>query len=338
MDVRPSENDPSPLRPGDILLFHGHGPVSWAIRRFEESDVDRAAIVLGPETMVEVTPSGLRYVAIAPALEGNVFTYVRRPARDVDVSPIVREALSSASVGDTPVHDRVVLLAVLGLTRRLPIGEPTLRRLLGVLLHSAADVVDQLAANGRTLLVDAEFVHRCYQRSGDPEAALKIPFPAVPRPDSSVMSSGPMAGDEAMLWEWAAGRGEPWRSVADSPELSESLERLIVSFARVDSPLDPFLLRSESADPASVDAVDTSEEISDDDLHAAAVRFRDRFISLALSPDAPTERAMAHPWATFRAVANFVTPGDLRYTPSLHTVMSLRPSSARQGTASNSAD
>jgi hypothetical protein len=312
--------------------------LSWAIRRFEESDVDHAAIVLGPETMAEVTPSGLRYVAIAPALEDNVFTYVRRPARDVDVSPIVREALSSTSADDTSVHDRVVLLAVLGLTRRLPIGEPTLRELLWVLMHSAADVVDRLAADGRTLLVDAEFVHRCYQRSGDPEAALKIPFPAVSRPPSSTRSSGPVTGDEAMLWEWAAGRGEPWRSVAESPELPEPLERLIVSFVRVDNPLDPFLLRPGSADPASVDTADTSEEISDDDLHAAAVRFRDRFISLALSPEEPTERAMAHPWATFRAVANFVTPGDLRYSPSLDTVMSLRPSSARQGTTSNRAD
>ena len=149
MDVRQPENEPSPLRPGDILLFHGHGSLSWAIRRFEESDVDHAAIVLGPETMVDVTPSGLRYVAIAPALEGNAFTYVRRPTRDVDVSPIVREALSSALAGETPVHDRVVFLAVLGLTRRLPIKEPTLRTLLWALLHRAADVVDRLASQGR---------------------------------------------------------------------------------------------------------------------------------------------------------------------------------------------
>ena len=40
MDVYSSENEVSP-RPGDILLFHGHGHafVSWAIRRFDESDV-----------------------------------------------------------------------------------------------------------------------------------------------------------------------------------------------------------------------------------------------------------------------------------------------------------
>ena len=41
--------------------------VSWAIRRFDESDVDRAAIVLRPETMAEATASGLRQVAIEPA-------------------------------------------------------------------------------------------------------------------------------------------------------------------------------------------------------------------------------------------------------------------------------
>jgi hypothetical protein len=333
MDVRPSENEPSPLRPGDILLFHGFGSLSWSIRRFEESDVDHAAIVLGPETMAEVTPSGLRYVAISPALESNAFTYVRRPARDVDVSPIIREALASASAGDSLVHDRVVLLALLGLTRRLPIQEPTLKTLLWAVLHGAADVVDRLAAEGRTLLVDAAFVHRCYQRSDDPEATLKIPFPAVSRPAESTVLPGPVAGDEAMLWEWAAGRGEPWRSTAESPELPESLEPLIDSFARLDSPHDPMVLQSEAVDPAWQNP---AGEIADDDLQAAAVRFRDRFISFAFFPDEPTERAMVHPWATFRAVANFVTPGDLRYSPSLDTVMSLRPSAARQGTPSTS--
>jgi hypothetical protein len=38
MDVYSSDNEVS-LRPGDILLFHGHGFVSWVIRRFDESDV-----------------------------------------------------------------------------------------------------------------------------------------------------------------------------------------------------------------------------------------------------------------------------------------------------------
>ncbi len=82
MDVRPSENEPSPLRPGDILLFHGHGFQSWAIRRFEESDVDHAAIVLEPETMAEVSSSGLRNAEIEPAVEGNASpTFAGLPAR-----------------------------------------------------------------------------------------------------------------------------------------------------------------------------------------------------------------------------------------------------------------
>ena len=164
------------------------------------------------------------------------------------------------------------------------------------------------------------------------EAVLKIPFPAGSRPPASTGSLGVVGGDEAMLWEWAAARGDPWRSVKESPELPESLEDLIVSFARMDSPQDPFLLRSEGAVRATTDP---PQEVSDDELHAAAVRFRDRFISLALAP-APTESAMVKPWTTFRVVSNFVTPGDLRYTPSLGTVLSLRPSSAKQGTPSNS--
>ncbi len=70
----PPENEPF-LRPGDILLFHGHDFVSWAIRRLDESDVDRAAIVLRPETMADAIASGLRHVAIESAIDAT-------PSRD----------------------------------------------------------------------------------------------------------------------------------------------------------------------------------------------------------------------------------------------------------------
>ncbi len=118
MDVYSSDNEVS-LRPGDILLFHGHGFVSWAIRRFDESDVDRAAIVLRPETMAEATASGLRHVAIEPAVDGNAFTYVRRLTTGVAPSSVVERALTF-STDLPPTHDPTVLLALLAMTRKLP--------------------------------------------------------------------------------------------------------------------------------------------------------------------------------------------------------------------------
>ena len=157
MDVRPPENG-SPVRPGDILLFHGHGFVSWAIRRFDESDVDRAAIALGPEAMAEVTASGPRHVSIEPAVESSAFTYVRRLALHADASPGVERALAFEAWGGTPTYERIVLLAQLAMFRRLPLSDPTLRALLCVLFDRATGIVDRLRLRGGSLLTDAQFL------------------------------------------------------------------------------------------------------------------------------------------------------------------------------------
>jgi hypothetical protein len=133
--------------------------VSWAIRRFDESDVDRAAIVLRPETMAEATASGLRHVAIEPAVDGNAFTYVRRLTTGVAPSSVVERALTF-STDFPPTHDPTVLLALLAMTRKLPIAEPSLRRLLCVLLDRAAGRVYGVRARRRSLLLGSGFVLR----------------------------------------------------------------------------------------------------------------------------------------------------------------------------------
>jgi hypothetical protein len=317
MDVRPPENG-LPVRPGDILLFHGHGFVSWAIRRFDESDVDRAAIVLGPETMALATASGLRHVSIEPAIDSNAFTYVRRLARAVDPSAAVERALAFEQLDGEPVYDRIVLLAQLGMLRRLPLGEPTLRRLLCVLFHRAAGILDRVRVRGRSLLTDAEFVFGCFQTAGDPRTALEVmSTPSVRHPARPDASAG-IVGD-AMLWEWAAARGEPSGRATRSPR--EPLEPLIAAFARADSPHDPILPRSylpqEAAEPARL--------VGDDELHVAATRFRDAMLRLEIDPGATDERGPDR-WRRFQTAANVVTPGDLRYSHSLQTVTSIRPS------------
>ena len=253
MDVGPPENEPS-LRPGDILLFHGHGFVSWAIRRFDESDVDRAAIVLRPETMAEATASGLRHVAIEPAVDGSAFTYVRRMTAVVDPSSVAEQALAF-STDLPPTNDRTVLLAVLAMTRRLPIGEPTLRRLLCVLLDRATGVIDRLRLRGRSLLFGSEFVYRCFERTGDPLTAIEVGLASGAGPGPRSVTSTGATRAEATLWDWASHIPDPKRRTARRP--MEPLEPLIAAFARMDSPNDPIVPRSYVADAAIVEPAKT---------------------------------------------------------------------------------
>lgn len=314
-----SENEPPPLKPGDVLLFHGHGFVSWAIRRFDEADVDHAAVVLDPETMAEATASGLRHVAVEPAVDGNAFTYVRRLPDGIDTSPVIDRALAFESSGVPITHERLAMLAMLAMMRRLPIGEPTLRRLLCVLLERASGIVDRLRARGRRLVADSEFVYRCFVGTNEPTTMLEVFSPRGHRPGAIVDLPRPSLGED-MLWEWAAGRPEPRRGIARWPR--EPLEPLIAAFARKDSPNDPIVPRSYVADAAAVEPL---KRVDDEQLHAAAVRFRDAVLRLEPEYGSP-ESEPEHPWGTFRAVANVVTAGDLRYSHSLQSVTSFRPS------------
>jgi hypothetical protein len=319
LDARHPENElPGHLMPGDVLLFHRHGYISWAIRRFDESDVDHAAIVLDPERMAEAAASGLRHAEIQPAVDGATFAYVLRLRRGGDALRAVEVARAAVAAHPPDTHERLAQLAVLAMTRRLPIAEPSLRRLLCVLLDRAADAVARLSDRGRRLTTDSEFVHRCFGSTGDPElaiAALSSPVHKTSDAQASNVSA------EATLWEWAAGRED----VATVPPRwpTVELEPLISAFARVDSPDDPIVSGCSASEDQMVDAVG---DVTDGQLHAAAVRFRDCFVHLAASSSPPEGDPHPHPWSTFRAVANLVTPGDLRYSPSLRTVTSLRPS------------
>ena len=328
MDVYSSENEVS-LRPGDILLFHGHGFVSWAIRRFDESDVDRAAIVLRPETMAEATASGLRHVAIEPAVDGNAFTYVRRLTTGVAPSSVVERALTFTN-DLPPTHDPIVLLALLAMTRRLPIGEPSLRRLLCVLLDRAAGRVDRVRSRRRSLLLGSDFVFRCFDPADDARATISV---RIGPGAAQSLRSAPTAvvkRAEAMLWGWASTIPDAGRRGSRWPE--EPLESLIAAFARVDSPTDPIVPRSYVADAA---IVEPSRPVDDAQLHAACVRFRDAMLRLEVRPGDAVMGNAEERWARFRTIANVVSPGDLRYSHSLETITSLRPSD-RSSTTSGS--
>lgn len=337
MDVRPTEKEPS-LRPGDILLFHGHGFVSWAIRRFDESDVDRAAIVLRPETMAEATASGLRHVAIEPAVDGNAFTYVRRLTTGVAPRSVAEQAFAFPA-GLHPTNDRTVLLAVLAMTRKLPIAEPTLRRLLCALLDRATGIVDRLRVRGRSLLFGSEFVFRCFERAGDPRAAIEVRLVSAAGYEHRPVISIGTRGAEATLLEWASRVPDPSRRA--ERRRKEPLEPLIAAFARVDSPHDPIVPRSYVADAA---IVEPARPVDDRQLHAASVRFRDAMLRLEARPGSSAGRDSDERWMRFRTTATVVTPGDLRYSHSLQTIASLRPSvrpsrtTGRRGRESHDAD
>lgn len=329
MPARRSEHPPADeLRPGDVLLFHGHGALSWAIRRFDESDVDHAAIVLDPETAAMATVSGLQRVPIGPEIDANAFTYVCRTARDVNTEPVAATARSLMDLHDLSVHEHILLLGMLGMTRRLPIREPMLRALLRRLLDLAAEMAETLALSGRQLMAASEFVYRSCEQAGDPNLALDILLPSEKPSAAKRMARGELGDSVLMEWASEGPEAEPVRCSSRSllsdlrtleHRAEQELTPLIQDFARVDSPHDP--LGRRNADPMCA-----SETVTDDELRASAVRFRDQIVRLAMvsHPSIGGAPWPEHPWGTFRAVTSFVTPGGLRYSPSLRPVATIR--------------
>ena len=299
--------------PGDIVMFQGQGWVPWAIRRFDECDVDHAAIVLDPETVASTTVSGVRPSPLAEELADSVFAYVRRLTQPADTTPIVSAVPRVAADGSTWVHEPLVTLAMLGSTRRLPLHEPTLRRLLVAVLDRAASVASGLAARGARLVGDAEFVRRCYA-AGGADATIEVLCPTEVAGPKVDRQKHVLAGRDALLWEWAAGRPDP---PPDEPASAPTdLDPLISSFARVDAPASVSLHSLPSHEEVS-----PPMPVTDEELHGSAVRFRDKILALHGLPIPGLDA-----WLAFRAVGGVFTSADLRYSPSLRSTGSLRPS------------
>ena len=294
-------------------MFQGRGWVPWAIRRFDECDVDQSAVALDPETVVSITVSGVRLSPLGVRIGESVFADVRRLTRRADMAPVVSAVRRFAADRPNWVDHPVITLAMLGLLRRLPLHEPTLRRLLVAVFDRAATVVSGLAATGARSIGDAEFVRRCYA-AGGADATIEALFPTEVGAPSINVPTGVLGGRDAMLWDWVTGRSDP--TPGEPTSAPRSLDALISSFARVDDPASAIFLSLPSHDEAP-----SSIPVTDEELHGSSARFRDQILALNGRPTPGLD-----PWGAFRAVAGLFTAADLRYSPSLHSVATLRPS------------
>ncbi len=232
---RPVHEAPDHPMPGDIVMFQGRGWVPWAIRRFDECDVDHTAIVLDPETVVSTTVSGVRLSPLGVGIADSVFADVRRLTRTADMTPIVSAVRRFATDRPNWVDQPVITLAMLGLMRRLPLHEPTLRRLLVAVFDRAATLVSGLAASGARPISDAEFVRRCYAAGGT-DATIEVLFPTEVGAPAVNVPAGPVLGRTR---RHALGLGDgPSRSTSrrNPRRCRGDLDPLISSFARVDDP------------------------------------------------------------------------------------------------------
>jgi len=321
------------IEPGDVLLFHGHSFVSWAIRKFDGTKVNHTAIALDGALIGEAAGSGLRRSQLDHAIETNDFTIVRRlPGHDM--APVVAKANMYLN-GPVPyAYQEIVLLAILVVTRKVPMPRLARRLVRSVLDHAAAAlnaIVDD--DPGVKTMICSEFVYRCYDEASD---ATPDPYALDVLNRKAVLAAGPVGnGDEGSFLDWARsqpqGAFEAATPIAAFPGLpaagvgeggTRELDALIRDYALTVDPTDPEILSMEAVAAGPPVEIEVPEP-TDEDLLASMTRFsaaleqyQENSGPVAGIGESVAEGALRG-LIRVSADPNFVTPGDLLMTPSL---------------------
>ncbi|WP_372408269.1 hypothetical protein [Streptomyces luteireticuli] len=291
---------PQQIRPGDVVLTRGTEAVSRAICLMDDSEVSHAALALGDGTLAEVTGEGLHTISFARAREGHDLVVGRTLTAPADMAPVLGVARRHLDAGRTSyAHQQIVLLAVLCVTRRVPLP-PGGRRLVRTVLDQAAAAVNAMAERGRQPMICSEFVFRCHAEARPAEPyALKVD------------ADGSRSGGTLLDWAQAQPALPPVpalpRTGPFSPAAAEAaLAPLVSAYAAA---LPPGL-----ADP------------SDEQLLSSMAAFGAALHGGPLPSDEALEVIRAK-----EAAPDFVTPGDLLRSPSLTERLRLTAGGPRPG-------
>jgi hypothetical protein len=341
------------VKVGDVLLFHGDALISKLIRFFDGTDVNHAAICIGTSKIGEAQAKGLATSTIDAGLKSPEYIIVRRLKAVPDtMQPVVDRAEYYLNIGNRYAYAQILLLAFLGITRKLAVN-PYLKWLLRKVLDNAAD---WLTSNGdRQPMICSEYVYRCYDEAwSEQRDAYSIniePFPSV--------SSGRTRGVRALagplprrniqresLAAWVekinAGRGTAantalLRSIREAPSrgVSRSLsteERKMASMP-LDDLIDGYL--NEARKPVTRSLVQ-KETLRTPEILAGIEKFSGALHSAAkpaaISRKLQTGRSAEEQAAEnlsflLKAVPDFITPGDLLKCADLSSIGQISPES-----------
>ncbi len=158
------------LKAGDVLLCRGKGIISELVELFDGGTYSHAAIFDG-EKVVQATLHGVVIESI-DTLKDEIFVDVYRFKKDGHTlnspgwpsAPVVAVADRIGSEGLKYATDHLLLLALLTLTRKIPL-EPLEKKILRVILDHAANYIFELMDKGKEPMVCSEVVFRAFKEA-----------------------------------------------------------------------------------------------------------------------------------------------------------------------------
>jgi hypothetical protein len=220
--------DPATLRPGDVLLMRGIGPVSDLIAWFGDSTYSHAAVLVDDGMLIEAAAPVSRRVPLATRLtQGAYYDFidVLRPTRasgepldDAERAAIVQGAVDCLDV-PYPLDALLQMAVFATLRNRIP-ADAGVRWLL-------RELVEHLIADDPSHMVCSELVYRSFLAADLApalivSAQLDLPFPKIDVAE--------------LIREWREASGKTHAALAapsPDPTMGASEDALTESFARL---------------------------------------------------------------------------------------------------------
>lgn len=229
--------DPATLRPGDVLLMRGIGPVSDLIAWFGDSTYSHAAVMVDGTTFVEAAAPLSRRVLLADRLaQGGYYDFidVLRPTRasGEPLDDAARTAIAQGAIDCLDVRyplDALLQMALFATLRNRVPADAGVRWLL-------RELVEHLIADDPSQMVCSELVYRSFLAADLPpalivSAQLDLPFPHIDVAElirewreasgktrtalaTPMPTTAPVAGEDALTESFARLRATRTTSIA----------------------------------------------------------------------------------------------------------------------------
>ncbi|HBW22080.1 MAG: hypothetical protein A2X28_01230 [Elusimicrobia bacterium GWA2_56_46] len=341
------------LTAGDIILYHGDGWISKAIQFFDGTEMNHAAIFLGDGQVGEAKAKGLDKSGFQDSLAGAKYAVSRRlVSHPGSMRPVLAKAETYLAGRNRYAYEQIVLLALLGLTRNVPVNV-YLKWLLRKILDDAGEFL--MLAGKRQPMICSEFVYRCYAEArrppGNPYALDINPFPVRPlaraaalrslaerRPHySGVHPGSPLAWAlEVMANQVKPASKALAKSFERYPEMpgaasGPAKEEKKMAAMRLNELIEKYLSEAKNPPPALF----TGPSFKSPEMLSSIRKFAEAYAGAAGKPATEktrlwSESAMAGEIPAvldnlLQTVADFVTPGDLYNCKNLYSVGEIRP-------------
>ena len=213
------------LKKGDVLLCKGKGWLSDLIELFDGGTYSHAAIFDGKQ-VVQATLHGVVRESIN-SLKEELFVDVYRFDKDNHSlgdkgwpsEPVIKEADKIASEGLKYATDHLFLLAILALTRKIPLSDIE-KKIVRVVLDHATELLFKAMDKGKTPMVCSEVVYRSFKQA-IPENKYKLEIEGVLFETLRLTEKEDFAKDE--LYDSKKNFYEAWKKARigeQNPEIS----------------------------------------------------------------------------------------------------------------------